>query len=489
MLLSELAACVEGARILSDDPRAAENVRISGLTADSRFCSPGDAFFCLTGGKTDSHAFAGDAEGAGAAAVVCERDLPLGIPRLVVPDTRRAMGLIASAFYGRPADRLKIVGITGTNGKTTTAHMLDAILRRAGKRTALVGTLGIRYGKKQFAPELTTPDPLFLHKVFADMVACGVEYVVAEISAHALYYHKDEGISYTACVFTNLTQDHLDFFGNMSAYKAAKMRLFEPSRCPIAVVGGDDPVGREIGKMRKKAGARTVYYGLEEPSDVFAVITSEDADGSEFMLNLSDSLCRISLPMTGRHNVYNAMAAAGTAYALGVRTEAIAGGLVGMKRVRGRLEKVARYRGADIFVDFAHTPDGLQKSLSALRPHCRGRLICLFGCGGNRDKSKRAPMGETVAKLADFSVLTSDNPRFEEPTDIIAAIEEGYRRVSDRYVVVPDRKRAIRYAVGILKKGDILLVAGKGGEDYQEIMGIKYSYNDNAVIEEVLRGL
>ena len=207
------------------------------------------------------------------------------------------------------------------------------------------------------------------------------------------------------------------------------------------------------------------------------------------MLNLSDSLCRISLPMTGRHNVYNAMAAAGTAYALGVRTEAIAGGLVGMKRVRGRLEKVARYRGADIFVDFAHTPDGLQKSLSALRPHCRGRLICLFGCGGNRDKSKRAPMGETVAKLADFSVLTSDNPRFEEPTDIIAAIEEGYRRVSDRYVVVPDRKRAIRYAIGILKKGDILLVAGKGGEDYQEIMGIKYSYNDNAVIEEVLRGL
>lgn len=190
--------------------------------------------------------------------------------------------------------------------------------------------------------------------------------------------------------------------------------------------------------------------------------------------------------MTGRHNVYNAMAAAGTAYALGVRTEAIAGGLNEMKPVRGRLEPAGRYRGADIFVDFAHTPDGLEKSLSALREHCRGRLICLFGCGGNRDRTKRAPMGETVAKKADFSVLTSDNPRFEEPTDIIAEIEEGYRRVSERYVVIPERERAIRYAVGLLKKGDILLVAGKGGEDYQEIMGIKYAYNDNAVIREAL---
>ena len=519
MILSELAACVEGARIVCGDRTAAENTKIGGLTADSRFCGPGDLFFCLTGGKTDSHAYAGDAEAAGAAAVVCERDLDLKIPRLIVPDSRRAMGLIASGFYGRPADRLKIIGITGTNGKTTTSYMLASILRRAGKQVAVVGTLGIYYGKKQIAPELTTPDPLFLHKIFADMVKCGVEYVVTEVSAHALFYHKDEGISYAACIFTNLTQDHLDFFDGMDSYKQAKKRLFDVRKCPVAVLNGDDPVGREIGAERsgfsknaegqENPGApgkpklsesglrpqvpdsthdnpRTIFYGLEAPSEVFAVVTSEDLQSCEFMLNLSDSLCRISLPMTGRHNVYNAMAAASAAMALGVRTEAIAGGLNEMKPVRGRLEWVGKYRGADIFVDFAHTPDGLEKSLSALKAHCKGRLLCLFGCGGNRDRSKRAPMGETVAKRADFGILTSDNPRFEEPTDIIAEIEKGYRRISDRYVVIPERERAIRYAVGILKKGDVLLVAGKGGEDYQEIMGIKYSYNDNAVIREAM---
>ena len=355
---------------------------------------------------------------------------------------------------------------------------------------AVVGTLGIYYGKKQIAPELTTPDPLFLHKMFADMVKSGVEYVVAEVSAHALFYRKEEGIPFAACIFTNFTQDHLDFFQTMEKYKAAKKLLFTPERCPIAVLNGDDAVGREIGGLRgesDKAGkTSTVFYGLETPAEAFAVITSEELYGCEFMLNLSDNLCRISLPMTGRHNVYNAMAAAACAYALGIRTEAIAGGLSGMKPVRGRLEPAGKFHGADIFVDFAHTPDGLEKSLAALKSHCKGRLICLFGCGGNRDRTKRSIMGETVARKADFSVLTSDNPRYEDPYDIIAEIEKGYRRFSVHYAVVPEREKAIYYAVGLLKKGDILLVAGKGGEDYQEIMGIKYSYNDNAVIREAL---
>lgn len=492
MLLSELARCVGGARIVcgAKNMQTSENTQIRGLTADSRFCSTGDLFFCLTGGKTDSHVYARDAEEAGAAAVVTERELELKIPQLVVPDSRAAMGLIASAFYDHAAEKLKIIGITGTNGKTTTSYMLASVLRRAGKTVAVVGTLGIYYGKKQIAPELTTPDPLFLHKMFADMVKSGVEYVVAEVSAHALFYRKEEGIPFAACIFTNFTQDHLDFFQTMEKYKAAKKLLFTPERCPIAVLNGDDAVGREIGGLRgesDKAGkTSTVFYGLETPAEAFAVITSEELYGCEFMLNLSDNLCRISLPMTGRHNVYNAMAAAACAYALGIRTEAIAGGLSGMKPVRGRLEPAGKFHGADIFVDFAHTPDGLEKSLAALKSHCKGRLICLFGCGGNRDRTKRSIMGETVARKADFSVLTSDNPRYEDPYDIIAEIEKGYRRFSVHYAVVPEREKAIYYAMGLLKKGDILLVAGKGGEDYQEIMGIKYSYNDNAVIREAL---
>ena len=492
MLLSELARCVEGARIVcgKKNMQMSENTQIKGLTADSRFCSPGDLFFCLTGGKTDSHAFARDAELAGAAAAVTERELELKIPQIVVPDSRSAMSLMAAAFYGHAADKLKIIGITGTNGKTTTSYMLASVLRRAGKAVAVVGTLGIYYGKKQIAPELTTPDPIFLHKMFADMLKSGVEYVVAEVSAHALFYRKEEGISFAACIFTNFTQDHLDFFKTMENYKQAKKLLFTPERCPIAVLNGDDQTGREIGAMRAesdRAGkTKTVYYGLETPAEAFAVLTSEELYGSEFMLNLSDNLCRISLPMTGRHNVYNALAASACAYILGIRTEAIAGGLSSMKPVRGRLEPAGKFHGADIFVDFAHTPDGLEKSLAALKEHCKGRLICLFGCGGNRDRSKRAVMGETVARKADFSVLTSDNPRYEDPSDIISEIERGYRRFSVHYVIVPERDKAIYYAVGLLKKWDILLVAGKGGEDYQEIMGIKYSYNDNAVIKEAL---
>jgi UDP-N-acetylmuramoyl-L-alanyl-D-glutamate--2,6-diaminopimelate ligase len=487
MFLSQLARCVNGARVVcgAKNTQTAE-VEIFGLTDDSRFCRKGDLFFCLTGGKTDPHIYARDAQAAGAAAVVSERELPLDIPQIVVPDPRKAMPLMAAEFYARPAEKLKIVGITGTNGKTTVSYMLAAILRRAGKKVAVVGTLGIYYGKTQIAPELTTPDPIFLHKTFADMVKNGVEYVVIEISAHALFYKKDEGLKYAACIFTNFTQDHLDFFGNMQNYKAAKKLLFSLDKCPVAILNGDDALGREIGKMRHEEKGKNLFYGLDTPSDSFAVLTSETLKGVEFMLNLSDNLSRISLPMTGKHNVYNAMAAATCAYALGIRTEAVAGGLNNMRPVRGRLEYVAKFRGADIFVDFAHTPDGLEKSLSALKPHCKGRLICLFGCGGNRDKTKRAIMGETVARKADLSVLTSDNPRYEDPSDIIAEIERGYRRFSIHYAVLPDRTEAIEYAVGLLKKGDVLLVAGKGGEEHQEIMGIKYSYNDNAVIKEAI---
>ena len=493
MLLSELARCVGGARIVcgAKNMQTSENTQIRGLTADSRFCSTGDLFFCLTGGKTDSHVYARDAEEAGAAAVVTERELELKIPQLVVPDSRAAMGLIASAFYDHAAEKLKIIGITGTNGKTTTSYMLASVLRRAGKTVAVVGTLGIYYGKKQIAPELTTPDPLFLHKMFADMVKSGVEYVVAEVSAHALFYRKEEGIPFAACIFTNFTQDHLDFFQTMEKYKAAKKLLFTPERCPIAVLNGDDAVGREIGGLRgesDKAGkTSTVFYGLETPAEAFAVITSEELYGCEFMLNLSDNLCRISLPMTGRHNVYNAMAAAACAYALGIRTEAIAGGLSGMKPVRGRLEPAGKFHGADIFVDFAHTPDGLEKSLAALKSHCKGRLICLFGCGGNRSKLRRSKMGETAGHLADLTILTSDNPRWEDPEEILDDIEDGIRGTGGQYVRIADRREAVRYAMAQAMENDMLVLAGKGHEAYQEIRGVRYPLSEYELVEEARR--
>ena len=463
-------------------------IEISGLQTDSRRCRGGELFICLTGGVQDSHTFAEQSIKNGAAALLTERRLPVTAPQIVVENSRVAMSILAANFYGNPSKKLKIIGITGTNGKTTVSYMLASILQSAGKSAGVIGTLGITYANKKIDPELTTPDPIFLHEIFADMLALGVEYVVMEVSAHAIHYQKLAGVAFTACIFTNFSQDHLDFFKDTERYKRAKMELFKPQNCPFAVVNADDSVGLEISRLRKgDFQEKTATYGLENPADAFAILTHESLYGSEFLMNIADELCRTVLSMSGLHNVYNALAAATCAKYLGVDVAAIRDGLKSLNGVTGRLEYVDTFHGADIFVDFAHTPDGLEKSLAALKKHCKGRLICLFGCGGNRDKTKRAPMGETVAKNADFSVLTSDNPRYEDPLDILSEIERGYRRFSIKYVVVPDREKAMDYALDLVKRGDVLLVAGKGGEEYQEIMGIKYQFNDNAIIKKLMQ--
>ena len=455
------------------------------MNTDSRKKAESSLFFCLVGKNVDSHTLVGEAVRNGAVAVVTERELETDVPQIIVENSRWTLGKLSSVFYGEPSTKMKVIGITGTNGKTTTAHMLFSILKKAGKRAGIIGTLGIRYAGVKLPASLTTPDPIELQETFADMANKGVEYVVMEVSAHALYYQKTAGIQFAACIFTNFTQDHLDFFHTMKAYKQAKSRLFDTECCPLAILNGDDEVGREFAKTRNDG--KTVTYSLNTPSDCFAVITDETLYKTECMLNINDKLCRVSLALSGEHNVYNALAAAVCAFELGFENTAVASGLNELERIEGRLERIAQNKGAEIFVDFAHTPDGLEKSLETLRRFCKGRLICLFGCGGNRDKEKRPLMGKIAAKKADFSILTSDNPRYEDPLDIISEIEKGYRRFSVRYVIVPDRKRAIEYALEFLKRGDILLVAGKGGEEYQEVMGIKYPYKDQDIIEKLLK--
>lgn len=484
MYLKKLLQSVDGLKVISPKGVAWETISVSGLCDDSRCVKHGDLFFCKKGANFDSHTLASEVLKKGAVAVVCERELAIPAVQIVAKDCREATALIANEFYARPAEKLKIIGITGTNGKTTTAYMLSSILKRAGKSVGIIGTLGVYYAHKKIAPELTTPDPLFLQETLADMAALGVEYVVMEVSAHALHYKKDAGIHYAACIFTNCTQDHLDFFSTMRRYSETKKTLFTVEKCPLAILNADDPLGLEIGE---EFAGETLYYGLETPAHAFAVITGESLHGTELMLNVKDRLKRVSLQLAGRHNVYNALAAATCAQALGFTMTQISSGLSTITRVKGRLEAVEEWNGAKIFVDFAHTPDGLQNSLSALKRHCRGKLVCLFGCGGNRDKEKRPLMGEAVAKTADFAILTSDNPRYEDPMDIISGIEKGYRPVSTKYVIVPERERAVEYAIGMLKEGDILLVAGKGGEDYQEIMGIKYLLNDNDLIKKTIK--
>lgn len=457
-------------------------IEIGGLCADSGKVKKGDLFFCYKGKSKDSHNYAGEAIANGAAAIICERELNAGVPEIVVNDARSLIAPLARRFYGYADKKLKIIGVTGTNGKTTTTYMLDAIFRAAGKRTAVIGTLGISYCEKFISPELTTPDPIFMHSVFYDMANCGVEYVFMEVSAHALYFDKVAGLHFETGIFTNCTRDHLDFFGDMKSYAECKKTMFADGRCGYCVINSDDKTGLELIKSIDGA----ISYGLKNPADVFAVDIREKTDGSSFVLNLFDQLYEVRLKLPALHNVYNAMGAAAAACLSGIRTEYIAKGLASLNKVPGRLERVAHYNGADIFVDFAHTPDGLEKSLLALRKLCKGKLICMFGCGGNRDRTKRPIMGEIAAKNSDFCIITSDNPRYEDPYDIISEIEAGIKPLGIEYVAISDREVATEYAVKLLEEGDILLVAGKGGEEYQEITGIKHSYNDNTVIKKII---
>lgn len=457
-------------------------ITFTGLCADSQKVKQGDLFLCYQGTECDSHQFAEDAKNRGAVALVCEKKLDCELQQIIVPDGRAAVAEIARVFYGFADKKLKLIGVTGTNGKTTTTYMLDGIFKAAGKKAGIIGTLGITYCDKFISPELTTPDPIYLHSVFADMVNCGVEYVFIEVSAHAIYFNKIAGLKFEVGIFTNCTQDHLDFFGNMHDYSECKISFFSGNRCAYSVINSDDKTGRKILSKTDNA----ISFGLKNPADVFAVDIVEKINGTSFVLNLFDELYEINLKIPALHNVYNAMCASACAKILGIETSAIAEGLSELKGVAGRLERVANYNGADIFVDFAHTPDGLEKSLQALKKLCKGNLFCLFGCGGNRDKTKRPLMGRIAAENSDFCIITSDNPRYEDPYGIIAEIETGIKPLNKKYVTVTERETATEYAINLLEKGDILLVAGKGGEYYQEIMGIKHSYNDATVIKRII---
>ncbi len=458
------------------------DMEIGGISTDSRTIKKGDLFICYTGRNFDSHKRIAEISSSGAVAVVCEHRLETDLTQIIVEDGRAQIAKIARIFYGFADKNLKVIAVTGTNGKTTTTYMLAEIFKANGNKVGVIGTLGIAYGDKFISPELTTPDPLYLHSVLSDMSLNGVQYVFMEVSAHALYFNKLDGIHFEVGIFTNCTQDHLDFFGSMKDYANCKKSMFEKGRCSYAVVNSDDELGIEILKSADNA----VSYGIGNPADVFAIDICEKIDGTTFVINLFDELYEIKLSMLALHNVYNAMAAAACAKILGVKTSVIAEGLINLKKVSGRLERVANYNGADIFVDFAHTPDGLEKSLQSLKKLCKGKLYCLFGCGGNRDRTKRPIMGAVAAKYADFCIITSDNPRYEEPFDIISEIVEGIKPFGAKYVTVTERDVATEYAVRLLEKGDILLVAGKGGEHYQDIMGIKHSYDDNTVIKQII---
>ena len=460
------------------------DIEVLSVKTDSNTVTSGSLFICLNGKGFDGHSFIRQVESYGAVAVLTERRVETALTQIIVEDTRVAMSIIAAEFYEHADKKLRLVGVTGTNGKTTTAHLIRSVLNKAGIPCGVIGTLGTFYADKCLEPTLTTPDPLVLHKTFSDMLNSGIKAVVMEVSAHAVHFEKVKNLEYEVGVFTNFSRDHLDFFCDLENYKQAKLKFFKENRCKYMLTNSDDEVGREIGKLRNDV----ISYGIDNPSDVFAIEIKERADGVSFVLNLFDYIYDMKLNLIGKFNVYNAMAAASAAALIGVETDKIVKIINEIDGVVGRLECV--YKGKfDVYVDYAHTPDGLENVLKALKPICRTRLICIFGCGGNRDKGKRKQMGEVSGRLADFTVITSDNPRYEEPISIISEIEEGVLQVTTSYVVVQDREEAIKYALNSAGEGDVLLIAGKGSEQYQEVLGIKRLYNDKDTVNNIIRGI
>ncbi len=451
-------------------PSTAESdVTIRHVAYDSRQVRPGALFCCIPGQRVDGHRFAAQAVAQGAVALLVEHRLDLDVAQVVVDDARAAMAPIAAEFWGHPSRALQVVGVTGTNGKTTVTHLVAAILEADGRRTAVIGTLsGTR----------TTPEAPDLQQQFATLVADGYHAVAMEVSSHALSLHRVDATRFAVATFTNLSRDHLDFHGTMAAYFAAKARLFEPAMAERAVVNLDDPHGR---LLRDAAVVPTVGYSLTDATDlVFR------AGGTTFGWAGE----HIEVPLAGRHNVSNALAAATTARELGVSPSVVASGLAASRAVPGRFESVAVGQPFGVVVDYAHTPDALERVLEAGRELVGpgGRVLVVFGCGGDRDPSKRAPMGAVASRLADLAVLTSDNPRSEHPVRIIEEVRAGVVPGAE-VVVEPDRRAAIAIAIRRARSGDLVVVAGKGHETTQQIGDAELPFDDRVVAAEVLRSL
>ena len=436
----------------------APDVEVSGLAYSSRSVVPGTLFFCVPGFRADGHDFAPDAVARGAVALVCQRPLGLGVPEVIVDDVRAAMGPAAARFYGDPTAELEVIGVTGTNGKTTTAFLVRHLLEAGGRQTGLLGTVKRVVGGVEEEVERTTPEAIDLQATFRAMLDGGDRACAMEVSSHALELGRVAGIRFACRVFTNLTQDHLDFHETMEAYFAAKRRLFEEPG--LSVVNVDDEYGRRIA-----AEVECVTFGVKREADYRARDVEFDLMGSLFVCETPDGELELSSPLPGLFNVQNVLGAVAAARAVNVPGEAIAGALPSFGRVPGRFEPVDEGQDFGVLVDYAHTPEALENVLSAAREVTQGRLHVVFGAGGDRDRGKRPLMGEAARRLADRVLVTSDNPRSEQPEAIVDAIMEGAGPEAERET---DRRRAIALAIDTAEPGDIVVIAGKGHEQGQE---------------------
>jgi len=488
MKLAQLLAALPSA-----ETKAGTQLNIKGLAYHSQQVKPGYLFVCIKGFNTDGHLYAQEAFEKGALALVVERWLEQ-IPRdkqILVSNSRRALALLAASFYDHPTKKLQLVGVTGTNGKTTTTFLVESIFKAAGRKTGLIGTVEYRIGDQPLPVQRTTPESLDLQRLLYEMARDKVELVALEVSSHAIDLERVTGCQFSALVFTNLSQDHLDYHGNLENYFQVKSRLFrspDPQNSTRYLLNGDDPFGRELTKM---VNGSFYLYGINSPADIRAREIKISPEGLFFEVSTPLGNLSLEMKLKGLFNVYNALAALGVGISLGLPLEVIKEGLEKMEGVPGRFESIDCGQDFSVIVDYAHTPESLRNVLETARSIAQGRLITVFGCGGNRDREKRPLMGEVAARLSDFSIITSDNPRQEDPITIIDQIEAGFKRgkTNSRYSKIPDRRDAIFQAIALARKGDIVIIAGKGHEKEQIFADKTVPFDDCEVAICALRSV
>ncbi len=452
-----------------------DNVEISDIKIDSRLVKKGDLFIALSGTNYDGNNFIDDAIANGASIIMTDKDLH-GENFVRVLSARKAYAMTCKNFFGRACDQMKIVAVTGTNGKTTICNTVKDMLKSTGAVVGTIGTLGASFNNKTIDTGFTTPDPYILHKVFAEMKEGGVEYVVMEASAHALALEKLEGINFEVGVLTNITEDHLDFFKTMKEYAKAKYKLFERGRTKQGIVCDDDAYCKYLLLNSK---IPILSYGLSDGAVINAYEIVKTFNGTRFKCDYAGEKQNFEMGLVGDYNIKNALASIAICKNLGIPFEKIRSGLKCVKFPEGRFN-VIKMGKTNIIVDYAHTPDGLENVLQTAKDLSDGKVVAVFGCGGNRDRMKRALMGQIAEQNADRVILTSDNPRFEDPMSIIRDIKAGM--ISKRVTIIENRKKAIEYALEKYNNGETIIIAGKGAEKYQDIMGKKIPYNDYDVI-------
>ncbi len=476
MKLSQIAAALS-------TPISGGDCDITSIEYDSRKVGIGSLFCCMVGLVSDGHTFAAQAVEQGASALLVERLLPIDVPQLVVPNGRLAMAEAAACFYGHPEQEMILLGVTGTNGKTSTTYMVKSIAEQAGKKVGLIGTIHNLIGDEPLETGRTTPESVDLFALLRRMADAGVDVVVMEVSSHALVQDRVHGVRFRVGAFTNLTQDHLDYHKTFDNYLQAKKRLFFQS--DEAVINVDDPYAA---RMMDGLTCPIHTTGIRTAADFTAKNIDIRTDGVCFHLRTPKGEGQVRLHISGLFSVYNAMTAAALTQLAGFSFADVLHGLENLSGVAGRLQAVdTGGRPFSVYVDYAHTPDALENVLKAVRVFAKARVISLFGCGGDRDRTKRPLMGEIGGRHSDFVIVTSDNPRTEEPADIVRAVENGVMRSGAPYVSIVNRKEAIAYALSILEPNDVLVIAGKGHETYQEINGVKHHFDDREIVEELLR--